>query len=515
MWKDPKEKLEEYLKVSTTLAIQSLIVGEWNMNDFVDVFDYGSYRYRPSDPTSQYYRLPTSFEALDGGNFYKDSEKSSFVFSDFVDDDDEPVIFEIDDVNRKLYFDLRECFKSQRPRSGINKALFFRDSGKYIDDVKSARRPRYYMPTRYDNFKYWNSYRLQNEGFTETRRVNLIKNPSFEFNTAGWQNSTGNQSGYPQQSTLYSRFGSSSLMMKKNAGTGTLAVRSTNADSPSVVAGTRYTFGISVEPLNADTNCRVQILWRDQNYNAVATSNGTTVLCPQGDWTRLTLNAQAPNGATFAFVIVQGLNVAQDNEIVVDGALFEQTNLSVNYYFDGSYADQSLGAVKTSWTGIPNESTSEILGLLVKEVGISTKTNPRGFNNSIGYLIEDTAPFVVYEEALPCNRIVVKMQTNIADSSSESNIRTQEDSIIPDPLQDRNNSSIPQRWKIEYLDEENNWNTAISFDENSRKRDGTPIVDWDGHLEVSYGLLIPEEFRETFKLLRKIYQKTVCQLQII
>jgi len=498
MWKDPKGKLDDYLKVSTTLPIQSLVVGEWNMNDFVDVFDYGSYRYRPTDQTSPYYRLPTSFERLDNGNFYKDAEESVFIFSDLFDDNDEPILFEIDDVNRKLYFDLRECFKSQRPRSGINKALFF-SSGTYIDDVKSARRPRYYMPTRYDLFKYWNSYRLQNEGFTEVRRTNLIKNPSFEFNTQGWENRSGNATGYPQQSTLHSRFGSSSLMMKKGAGTGTLSVQTTNADSPGVIAGQRYTFSISVNPLNEETISRVQIIWKDPSFNIISTINSPTKACPANDWTRIAFNGLAPNGSTFATVVIESQNVLQDNEIVIDGALFEQSNLSANYYFDGGYADQILGAVKTSWNGIPNESTSSALGVAVKEVGISNLVNPSGFTNAPGYFIEDTVPFVVYEKPVPANRIVVKIQTNLADRSAQSNIRTEDGSVVPDPLQQRENSTIPVRWKIEYLDEEKNWITAISFDENTPAR-----ISWDGHVEIAYGLKIPEEFRDTFKLVRNI-----------
>jgi len=301
MWKDPKGDLDTFVKVSNTLKIDSLVLAEWNMNNFAKLYDYGSYKYRPSDSTSQFYRLPLNYDNLDLGNFYRDSEKSFFTFSDFVSNDDEPVLFESEDVDRKLYFDIKECFSSPRPRSGINKVLYFQD--RYIDNVRSARRPRYYMSSRYDNFKYWNSYR---EKMEDGQRV---------------------------------------------------------------------------------------------------------------------------------------------------------------------------------------------------ELGVSTQNNPDGFTNDIGYFIDDTSPFVVYEEAVPSNRIVVKMQTNLADSTSDISIRNASDESITDPLQDRSRSSIPQRWRIEYLDELDNWITATSFNENSIRRDNTEIVKWDGYVELYYGIVIPEEYKETFNFI--------------
>ena len=123
MWQDPRNELDNFVKVSNTLQIESLVVAEWNMNDFAQIYDYGSYKFRPSASASQFYRLPLSYDNLDLGSFYRDSEKSFFVFSDFVNDNDEPVLFESEDVNRNLYFKLEDCFKPFRPRSGINKPL--------------------------------------------------------------------------------------------------------------------------------------------------------------------------------------------------------------------------------------------------------------------------------------------------------------------------------------------------------------------------------------------------------
>lgn len=302
MWTDSivgHTKLEDYVKTSHTLNIESLIVAEWNMNDFEEIAAYGTYKWRQLDSaSSQYYNLPLQFILNDEGKYWTDGDQSFYTFADFVQDDDEPVLFQTQDVNRDLYFSLKDCFNLFRPRSGINKLLYF--EGKYFDDIKTARRPRYYISSRYDNFKYWNSYRRKVE-----------------------------------------------------------------------------------------------------------------------------------NGIT-------------------------------------------------------------------KEVGISQLSTT---NVNVGYPIEDTAPFVVYNNPIPTNRIVVKMQTNLADSTSTRNIRNKDGETIQDPLQNRTNSSIPQRWRIEYLDPKSNtWIKAIDFNENSVRRDGSPIVKWDGYIELYYGVIVPEKFRPWFHL---------------
>ena len=297
MWIDPQGKLVDHLQKTSSIQIESLILAEWNMNDFQEIDNYGTYRYRPITASSAYYRLPLSYDPLDSGNYYDGVERSFFTYSNFVQDNDEPVLFESEDVDRKLYFDLEQCFYPFRPRSGINKLLYFDD--KYIENISSARRPRYYMASRYDTFKYWNSFRTQVEN---------------------------------------------------------------------------------------------------------------------------------------------------------------------------------------------NEK---------KEYGVSYRVNPINFNENIGYFIEDTAPFVIYKNAVPTNRIVIKMQTNLAKISN-GEISVQSGTTITDPLADRSKSSIPKRWKIEYLDNENNWIVAGSFDENSQRSNGSAIVDWDGYVELFYGVNIPSIYRSSF-----------------
>lgn len=299
MWQDPQGKLSDYVKLNETLQIESFVVAEWNMNDFENINNYGTYRYRPSGAASgQYFNLPLNYDPLDLGDYYTEGDQSVFTFSDFVTDDDEPVLFESSDVDRELYFSLKDCFNLFRPRSGINKVLYFENS--YIANVKSARRPRYYMSSRYDNFKYWNSFRRQVDG-----------------------------------------------------------------------------------------------------------------------------------------------------EETIDR-------------------------------------------------GISTINNPSPFSNDIGYLIDDTCPFVIYEKPIPTNRIVMKIQTNLAETSLGT-FRMPNGTSMEDPLGNRETSSIPQRFKIQYLDLDNNWITAASFDENSTRSDGSEIISWDGYLELYYGIKVPDQYRDSFR----------------
>ena len=134
------------------------------------------------------------------------------------------------------------------------------------------------------------------------------------------------------------------------------------------------------------------------------------------------------------------------------------------------------------WTSYRTESN--------KEYGIANKII-NGNNH-----IEDTAPFVVYKEPVPANRVVVKMQTNVGvvDLGPFSTSSGQ----MSDPFFGYSNQTTPTRWKIQVLDAKNNWNDIIKFDESSKRRDGSNIIGPDGYVEISYGLIIPNQFKDAF-----------------
>jgi hypothetical protein len=124
-----------------------------------------------------------------------------------------------------------------------------------------------------------------------------------------------------------------------------------------------------------------------------------------------------------------------------------------------------------------------------KEYGIANNTTNLGNN------IEDVAPYVVYKEEIPVNRIVIKTQTNVGDINLGP--FSGPSGTFADPFFGESNKTVPVKWKIQYL-KNNIWVDAISFDKNSIRSNGNPIIGVDGYLEVGYGLIVPERFKANF-----------------
>jgi len=123
------------------------------------------------------------------------------------------------------------------------------------------------------------------------------------------------------------------------------------------------------------------------------------------------------------------------------------------------------------------------------EYGTSTKTiNGR-------HMIEDAAPFVVYKNQVPANRLVIKMQTNIGDI--DSGRYTNKSGSFSDPYFGELNQTTPSAWKVQVL-KNNNWVDAVAFDDETKRKDGTPIIQSDGYVELAYGLVLPKIYSEVF-----------------
>lgn len=115
--------------------------------------------------------------------------------------------------------------------------------------------------------------------------------------------------------------------------------------------------------------------------------------------------------------------------------------------------------------------------------------------------IYDACPFVVYKEQVPANRVVIKMQTHVGTY----NFGTFSNSIesFQDPFYGSSNFQTPAKWKVQKL-LNNNWVDIISFTANSTRRDGSRIVKEDGYVELSYGLVVPEDIRDVFIFAEKL-----------
>ena len=156
------EALKTHLETSATVRLQSLVLAEWNMNMPDNIFKLGNYRYRPFDNTSQYFTLPNDFDQLDAGNYFTGATDADVVIDGGFTNSNTPQIFTSIKDKMKMIYSLEDCLKPFRPRSGINKPLYFNNRFIANSGASMAQRPRYYMPSRYDEFKYWTSYRTEN-----------------------------------------------------------------------------------------------------------------------------------------------------------------------------------------------------------------------------------------------------------------------------------------------------------------------------------------------------------------
>ena len=175
------EALKTHFETSATIQVESLVLSEWNMNMPDNIFMTGNYRYRPNGSEVKYRNLPSVFDNLDTGNYYTDALESTVSVSNGLNaNDDSPSLFLSTKEKLKMIYSLEDCLQPFRPRSGINKPLYF--PGRYLANfgAQIAKRPRYYMPSRYDQFKYWTSYRTENN--VEYGVANSIINGAYYIN---------------------------------------------------------------------------------------------------------------------------------------------------------------------------------------------------------------------------------------------------------------------------------------------------------------------------------------------
>ncbi len=112
------------------------------------------------------------------------------------------------------------------------------------------------------------------------------------------------------------------------------------------------------------------------------------------------------------------------------------------------------------------------------------------------FYIDDAAPYVVYKDQVPANRLVFKMQTNVG--SIDLGPFSDSSGSFSDPFFGDANKTTPVKWRVQVL-KGNSWVDAKSFNQMSTRPDGTPVVSNDGYVELSYGLIIPEKHQDNFK----------------
>ena len=170
--------LKTHLEESSTVEVESLVYAEINMNDATNINVIGNYRNRPvpeAEAIENNFTIET--ESTANPKYYGYTDADVVVDGSYLQDN-LPASFTSINEKQQLLYSLEECFGKFRPRSGINKASYF--PGHYSHNVNSKMmsRPRYYIASKDDKFKYWTSFRTEQVGtntFTTERGVATYK----------------------------------------------------------------------------------------------------------------------------------------------------------------------------------------------------------------------------------------------------------------------------------------------------------------------------------------------------
>ena len=358
------DNLKAHLQKSSSINLKSVILAEWNMNFSDNVLQVGNYKHRPetlSIPST--YASETSTTANPTWYGYTDSQ---LVLNSGLTTQNSTVqtVFLKKNDTEKILYSLSDCLGRFRPRSGINKIRFFGKNYLNNSSGNLYSQPRYYLSSKDDKFKYWNSYRVEGEKYAT----------AFSFTST---------------------------------------------------------------------------LVKDSNLVSVSSTIGLVVGQP--------LIKTSGSGAFGSNAVIKSI----DSPTQIKTSVVHQTSGS------------------TSFT---------VYDFTPVQRGIASKLKSTG-----EYYIDDAAPFVIYNNPVPANRIVVKMQTHVGEEDRGSFRKSTKLQFAdpfyedPDNVGAMVNQQAPVSWKIQFLDSSNNWQTAITFDKDSRR--GTKrIIGSNGYVEISFGV---------------------------
>ena len=167
------DELKDHTTSSSKIEVRSKVIGEWNLNAADNIAKVGNYRYRPSiaSPTEVNFGVVKStYDSSDVAQAYTNATNADVIIDGGIDDAGSPSFTISQSEKQKLLFSLEDCFGKNRPRSGINKLMFF--PGRYLNVANQniANGPRYYAASKKDKFKYWCSFRVEVSGSTGYNR---------------------------------------------------------------------------------------------------------------------------------------------------------------------------------------------------------------------------------------------------------------------------------------------------------------------------------------------------------
>jgi len=161
--------LKDYIEQSSTVNLQSLVIAEWNMNFSDNILALGNYRYRPSMLSGQTEANFGTIKAtwavetdVSSPKYYYGATDSNVILNTGIDlSNGNPTIDATVNKTDKMLYSLTDTISRFRPRSGINKIRYFGLNYLNYGNADMHSQPRFYLASKDDKFKYWNSYRIE------------------------------------------------------------------------------------------------------------------------------------------------------------------------------------------------------------------------------------------------------------------------------------------------------------------------------------------------------------------
>ena len=196
---------------------------------------------------------------------------------------------------------------------------------------------------------------------TYTYRTNLVTNPSFEVDTAGWVASTNCT--IARSNTVGGASGSSWALRLSSTAAGLMSARTLEGTSGfPVVAGATYRIRFASRAGTVGRNVAVGVFgWYDATGALVSGGPGLGLAAFDitAGWTNSIQDGAfiAPSGAAYValWAVVNATGGAGELHYF-DAFLFEQTTGTPGAYFDGSTA--AAGALTYGWSGTVHASSS-------------------------------------------------------------------------------------------------------------------------------------------------------------
>lgn len=178
-------------------------------------------------------------------------------------------------------------------------------------------------------------------------RSNLVPNPSFEVNTAGWAGGNATLA-----RTTAQAFTGTASMSVTAASAATMSADQTGGTSGAPVRGKRpYTARVSFRPATTARVCLTRIDWFDASGVYISSSDSSTASDTTGLWTTISVTALAPATAAFARIRAIIASPANGEVHYIDGIMLENSVDALGAYADGS-------SVGWEWTGTAHQSAS-------------------------------------------------------------------------------------------------------------------------------------------------------------